>query len=310
MSRLTQPEFMRLLDPAALAKVHQLDLVARGVVEGLVTGRHRSPHKGMSVEFAEHRQYVAGDDTRMLDWRVLGRSDRYVVKQFVEETNLRATILLDASASMDYTGQHAAEHEGQPLSKLDYGRFLAATVAHLLSGQQDAVGLATFGADLRRYIPPRSRTSHLRAILQELAVTEPDGPTRLAPVLNDLAERVGRRGLVVLISDLFEDTAALVEAIHHFRFRGHEVLVFHVLAEEELTFPFEAVCRFVDAESVDPAMQLDPRAIRAEYLDRVREHVDTLREGCGQLRVDYVPMCTAEPFDEALTGYLGRRSRR
>src|ERR1035437_225332 len=212
----SQPEYMRLLDGDALAKIHKLELIARGVVEGFVSGRHKSPYKGFSVEFAEHRQYAPGDDTRDLDWRVYGKSDRYYIKQFIEETNLRATILLDASGSMAYTGKLAAKHGGKAVSKFVYGQYLSASLAHLMIHQQDAVGLATFDTQVRRYIPSRSRVSHLRAILEELAGTVAGSETNLSPILHDLAERVHRRGLVVIISDLFDDPEAVLNALHHF----------------------------------------------------------------------------------------------
>ena len=181
--------YMQLLDPEALAKTHRLELMARGAMEGFVSGRHKSPYKGFSVEFAEHRQYVPGDDIRDLDWRVYGKSDRYYIKQYIEETNLRSVILLDASGSMRYAGSEAAKHNGRPLSKFEYGQFLAATLTHLMIHQQDAVGLVTFDTRVRRYIPTRSRISHLRVILQELAQTEPGGDTVMAPIFHDIAER-------------------------------------------------------------------------------------------------------------------------
>jgi len=181
------PEYMRLLDPDALAKVHRLELVARGAMEGFVSGRHKSPYKGFSVEFAEHRQYVPGDDTKDLDWRVYGKSDRYYIKQYIEETNLRSVILLDASGSMRYTGREAARHDGRALSKFEYAQFLAATLTHLMIHQQDAVGLVTFDTKVRRYIPSRARVSHLRVILNELARTDPGEETALAPIFHDIA---------------------------------------------------------------------------------------------------------------------------
>ena len=194
MDRGPRPDYMRLLDPDALAKIHRLELMAHGMVEGFVSGRHKSPFKGFSVEFAEHRQYVAGDDTRDLDWRVLAKSDRYYIKQYIEETNLRCLILLDASGSMKYAGREAAQHNGKPLSKFEYGQFLAASLAHLMIHQQDAVGLVTFDTKIRRYIPTRSRVTHLRAILHELSKTVPGEETALAPIFHDIAERAHRRG--------------------------------------------------------------------------------------------------------------------
>ncbi|MFP4435056.1 MAG: DUF58 domain-containing protein, partial [Phycisphaerae bacterium] len=296
--------------PEALAKIARLEYVARGVVEGFVAGRHRSPYKGFSVEFAEHRQYTPGDDIRDLDWRVYGKSDRYYIKQYIEETNLRSTILVDASGSMSYTGKQAAELDGRRMSKFEYARHLAACLAYLLVHQQDAVGLVTFDTAIRRYIPARSRVSHLTAILNELVDTDAGDETSLAPIFHDIAERVHRRGLIIVISDLFDDPDPLLQALHHFRHRKHEVMLLHVMSEEELTFPFTNTSMFEDLEKTDNRLQLDPRAIRAEYLDRVRAHLDALEQGCGQMAIDYVPMSTATGFDEALANYLAARRGR
>jgi uncharacterized protein (DUF58 family) len=301
------PDYMRLLDPEALAKIHRLELTARGTVEGFVSGRHRSPYKGFSVEFAEHRQYVPGDDIRTLDWRVFGRSDRYYVKQYVEESNLRATVLLDASGSMAYTGERASRRAGRRLSKFEYGRFLAASLGHLLLHQQDAVGLVTFDTAIRRYIPARARTSHLRVILEELHGTRPRAETALAPIFHDIAERIHRRGLVIIVSDLFDDPAEIIRALHHFRYRKHEVIVLHVMAEEELEFPFDGQVLFRDLELPRRSVQFDVRAIRADYLDAVRGFTRRLELGCGQMGADYVPFSTSQDFDAALAQYLANR---
>ena len=305
------PSYLRLLPPSALEKMARIELVARGLVEGFVTGLHRSPYKGFSAEFSEHRQYVPGDNIRDLDWRVYGRSDRYYVKEYVEETNLRATILLDASGSMAYAGKAAARFEGHPASKFEYGQLLAAALTYLMINQQDAVGLVTFDTTMRRYIPARCRASHLRVILEELDRTTPGAETDLAPIFHDIAERVHRRGLVIIISDLFDEPEAILNALHHFCYRKHEVMVLHVMAEEELTFPFGQWSDFRDLEVAGQNVQLDPRSIRAEYLDRVRTFVRHIDRGCGQIKVDYVPMRTSEDFDFALSTYLaGRQSRR
>ena len=301
------PDYMRLLDPDALSKIGRIELIARGVVEGFVAGRHRSPHRGFSVEFAEHREYVAGDNPRDLDWRVYAKSDRYYIKRYIEETNLRSTILLDASGSMKYAGDEAARRRGGRLSKFQYGQYLAASLSHLMINQQDAVGLVTFDTEVRRYIPSRSRTSHLRVTLEELHDTEPGDETDLAPIFHDIAERVHRRGLIIVISDLFDDVDELLKALHHFRYRKHEVIVFHVMAAEELSFPFERWSLFRDLELLDSRVQLDPRSIRAAYLDEVRRHLAEIDKGCGRMNIDYVPMSTAQDFDVALATYLARR---
>lgn len=304
-----QPDYMRLLDGPALAKIHKLELIARGVVEGFVSGRHRSPYKGFSVEFAEHRQYVPGDDIRDLDWRVLAKSDRYYVKQYIEETNLRCLILLDASGSMKYAGQQAAKRDGRVLSKFEYAQLVAASLSHLMIHQQDAVGLVTFDTAIRRYIPSRSRASHLRVLLSEMIGTKPGNETTLSPILHDIAERAHRRSLVIIISDLFDDPDEVVKALHHFRHRKHEVMLLHIMAAEELSFPFDQVSIFRDMEQAGRHVQLDARALRAAYLDEVRSFIQKLQLGCGQMNIDYVPLSTDKPFDVALAHYLaGRRA--
>ena len=304
-----KPEYMRLLDDEALDRLHRLELLARGVVEGFVAGRHRSPYKGFSVEFAEHRQYAPGDDIRDLDWRAYGKSDRYYIKQYVEETNLRATILLDASGSMGYRGNLAARADGQVLSKFEYARFLAASLAHLMIHQQDAVGLLTFDTQIRGHIPPRSRPGHLRVLLGELVAADCGGETAIAPILHDVAHRSHRRGLMVVISDLLDDPGEILRALHHFRHRRHEVMVLHVLAEEELTFPFEQFTEFSDLERPAWRQHVDGRAIRAEYLDQFRRHVARLQQGCGQMNVDYLQLSTRSDFCAALSAYLAERAK-
>jgi len=304
-----KPEYARLLDGEALARLHRLELLARAVVEGFVAGRHLSPYKGFSVEFAEHRQYAPGDDMRDLDWRAYGKSDRYYVKQYVEETNLRVTILLDASGSMGYRGSLASSADGQMLSKFEYARFLAASLAHLMIHQQDAVGLVTFDTRIRAHIPPRSRPGHLRVLLGELAAAGCGGQTAVAPILHDVARRSHRRGLMVVISDLLDDPGEILRALHHFRHRRHEVMVLHVLAEEELTFPFEQFTEFGDLESPAGRQRVDPCAIRREYLDQFRRHVARLEEGCGQMKVDYVRLSTRGDFGAALSAYLAEREK-
>ena len=305
-----QPEYMKLLDPDALAKIGRLELLARGVVEGFVSGRHKSPYKGFSSEFAEHREYVPGDDVRDLDWRVYARSDRYYIKQYIEETNLRSLILLDASGSMGYGGRLAARHRGKSLNKFQYGQYLAAALAYLMINQQDAVGLATFDTAVRRYIPARSRGSHLRVILQELAGTSPGAESSLAEIFHDLAERVHRRGLIIIISDLFDRIADILNALHHFRYRKHEVLLLHVMAEEELTFPFDRWSVFRDLELSGHQLQLDPLAVKSEYLARVRQFIRRLEIGCGQMDIDYVQLSTKNGFELALAHYLAHRMSR
>lgn len=290
-----------------MAKINQVELLARHPVEGFISGRHRSPYRGFSAEFAEHREYAPGDDLRDLDWRAYAKSDRFYIKQYVEETNLRATILLDASGSMAYRGEAAARHRNQPLSKFEYARFLAATLVRLLLSQQDAVGLVTFDATVRRYLPSRCRANHMSVLLEELFQTEPGEETALAPVLHNIAERVHRRGLLIVISDLFDRAEDLLKALHHFRFRKHDVIVMHVMAEEELTFPFKRWSAFKDLEQAGHTLELDPEALRATYLDELRTFLATIEKGCGEMKIDYVPFSTRQDFDMALAGYLAHR---
>jgi uncharacterized protein (DUF58 family) len=297
----TEPaSYFQLIDPRSLAKLGRLELIARQVVEGFISGKHRSPFKGFSVEFAEHREYAPGDDLRDLDWRVFARSDRYYVKQYEEETNLRAYVLLDASGSMNYAGGS--------VSKLRYGQFVAATLAHLMLHQQDAVGLVTFDKELRRYIPPRSRPSHLRVLLEELEATEAGGETSLSSVLHYLAERIRRRGLVILISDCFDDPDALISGLHHFRHRKHEVILFQVMAREELTFPFRSWSQFRCLEAPSSRLMLDPASVRDEYLRQVGAFLEELKRRCGEMEIDYVQLDTSKPYDDALVRYLAFRA--
>ena len=302
--------YLRLLRSESLNRISRLELIARGVVEGFVTGRHQSPYKGTSVEFAEHRQYVPGDDLRDLDWRVFAKSDRYYIKQYKEETNLRATILLDASGSMAYRGDRAAAIDGEPVSKFDYARYLAASLTYLLVNQQDAVGLVTFDSEVKQYIPARSSARHIRVLLQEMDKVEPAADTGLGTNFHDIAERVHRRGLVIVISDLFDDVEQLTKALHHFRYRKHEVVLLHVMADEELTFPFDRWSDFRDLEIPGVHEELDPLTLRAEYLARVQEFINRIESECGQMEIDYVPMNTHVPFDVALAGFLATRQQR
>lgn len=297
----------RFFRPDSLGRISRLELIARGVVEGFITGRHQSPFKGSSIEFAEHRQYVPGDDLRDLDWRVFGKSDRYYIKQYREETNLRATLLLDASGSMRYAGERAARIDEAVVSKFDYARYLAAALTYLLVNQQDAVGLVTFDTRIRDYIPSRSNARHMRVLMSAMEEVEAGGETDLAPLFDDIAERIRRRGLVVIISDLFGDAEAIIKALHHFRFRHHEVILFHVMAEEELTFPFDRWSDFRDLEDLAVHKELDPMTVRADYLARVRQHLNDIELACGQMEIDYVPMNTKIPFDVALSGFLATR---
>ena len=290
----------RLLDPHFVSKLTRLDLTARLVVEGFLTGLHRSPYHGFSVEFAEHRQYMPGDPLRHLDWRVLAKSDRKYIKQYEEETNLRAMLLVDTSASMGY-GSHG-------VTKLDYARQLAASLAYLMLRQNDAVGMFAFATGRAELIPPRSTMGHARPLLLLLERLTPGGTTDFASSLHSLAERMNRRGLVVLISDLLDDPERISQAIHHFRHKKHEVLVFHVLDPQEVAFDFEREAVYVDLETGE-RVTTRPQELRPDYRARVNAWRDQIRQFCVEKRADYVPLTTDQPYDRALLEYLSKRSR-
>jgi len=290
----------RLLDPHFLSKLTKLDLTARLVVEGFLTGLHRSPYHGFSVEFAEHRQYMPGDPLRHLDWKVLGKSDRKYIKQYEEETNLRAMLLVDSSASMGYGSDK--------VTKLEYSRQLAAALAYLMLRQNDAVGMFAFAAGRGEQIPPRSTMGHMRPLLLLLERLTPGGGTDFASSLHSLAERLTRRGLVVLISDLLDDPERISQAIHHFRHRKHEVLVFHVLDPQEVSFTFEREAVYVDLETGE-RVTTRPQELRQDYRTRVSEWKDRIRQFCIEKRAEYVPITTDQPYERALLEYLSKRAR-
>lgn len=287
--------------------MRRMEWLARRRMQGTLTGRHTSPEKGVSVEFAEHRSYTPGDDPRTLDWRVIARSDRNVVRQYIEETNLRTTLAVDVSGSMAYTGTRAISIDGKPLSKLDYAKYLAAAISYLFIKQGDAAGLVTFDNKVLEIIRAASRPSQVRRILEILHTTKPGADTDAAAVLHDVAERIPKRGVVYLISDLFDDPKRIVEALHHFDFRQHELVILHVMAEEELSFPFTGYQQFRDLEKAVPMLRIDPQAVRAAYLERVAGFVKTIEAACGNLRADYVPVNTSNPLRQTLLRYIGRR---
>ncbi len=290
------------LSPADLQKISSLQILARQVVEGFCSGLHRSPHKGFSVEFKQHRQYVPGDEIRHIDWRVFGRSDRFFIREYEEETNLRATILLDLSGSMNYG-------RGE-VSKYQYATRLAACLAYLMMGQQDSVGLVTFDTKVRRYIPPRSRVSHLRVLIDELEKAQPGGETELGEVFHDLVPKLHRRGLLVIISDLFSNVPELLKALAHFRHAHHEILVFQIWDRDELEFPFKGWTQFDSLETAGVKHLLDPALLRQAYLENLERFRDDLTKGCRRNKIDLVPFTTDQPYADALMAYLNRRRAR
>jgi len=298
---------MRFLPEETMGVMRRLEWLARRRMQGTLSGRHTSPDKGVSVEFAEHRPYAPGDDPRTLDWRIIARSDRNVVRQFIEETNLRTTLAVDVSGSMAYRGNESSSLNGKPLSKLDYALHLAAALAYLFIKQGDAAGLVTFDREVLEYRRATGRPSQVRRILEVLDEVKPGADTDAAAVLHDVAERIPKRGLVILISDLFDDPDRIVEALHHFDFREHELVLFHILAEEETSFPFSGYQQFRDLEKISPLLRIDPQAVRAAYLERVRSFLATIEAACGKLRADYVPVNTKLPLQQTILRYLGRR---
>jgi len=290
----------RHLDPAVLAEISRLDLGARQVVLGYVSGLHKSPRKGYSVEFAEHREYVPGDDLRHLDWKLWGREDRYYIKQYEEETNLRCHLLLDISESMRFgTG---------PLNKFDYAATVAASIAFLLLKQRDAVGMRLFDDDLRGVVPLSSNWHSLHNILQMAEPVQPKRKTDFSVPLRDFSERAGRRSMVVVLSDLFAPLETIERGLRLLRHKRHEVVLLHVLDETELTFPFEDNTKFLGMEEM-PDLIAEPRSLRAGYLEVVDEFLADLKRVCASMRIDYMTISTGDRLDKALAGFLAARGR-
>ena len=290
----------KYLDPAALAKMGRLNIVAKGVVEGFITGLHRSPYHGFSVEFAEHRAYVPGDNPKDVDWQAYARSDRYMVKQYQEETNLRAHIVLDVSASMGYRSQPDS------LSKLEYASFLAACFAYLLARQQDPIGLITFDDDVRSFIPPRSTMPHLNLLLRALEQLEPSRKTNVAGAFHRVAEHLKKRGLIIIISDLYDEPREVIKALHHFRHKKHEVMLFHIFDQAEVEFPFGKLTEFVDMET-NEQIQVDPNYVRDEYIALVKDFIETYRKDCLSSQIEYAHTHTGVPYDKMLWKFLANR---
>ena len=288
------------LQPDVLTKAAALGLRARAIVEGLRVGDHRSPYRGFSVEFVQHREYVPGDDIRHIDWKGYGRSERYTIKQYEQETNFIAHILLDASRSMLYG-------EGDT-NKLEYAKLLAASLAYVIIHQRDSASLGIFDATWRLQLPVSGQPGHVQTILHALESTQPQEKTAIAPLLHDLAGQIRRRGLVFLISDCFDDVEDLLAGLRHLRFQGHEVIVFHVLHPDETDFPFDGMIRFDGLEEkID--LRTRPHLIRPAYLRTLQAYLKQIRTGCEANRCDYVLMNTSRPLAEVLAEYLARRQR-
>jgi len=302
MPAATGSRDLRFLDPGVIARLGTMELKARTVVEGFLSGLHRSPYKGFSVEFAEYRQYIPGDDLSTLDWKVYARSDRHYVKKFEEETNLECHLLLDVSASMAYRGS-------APMSKMEYASVLAASLAFLMNRQRDATGLIAFDDRIVSRLPAAARPGHLHALLLALEQMKPGQRSDVGRPLHQLAEALLKRSLVVIMSDLLHDPEAIIKGLRHLKFRGTDVIVFQVLDPHELTFPFRGPSRFRDVESAEE-ITAEPTHIRTGYLRELAGltlRYDRELRGSG---IDYVQLDTSQPVDFALLTYLGARSRR
>jgi uncharacterized protein (DUF58 family) len=294
-------DYRRFLRPDVVSKLSGMEIKARLVVEGFIAGLHKSPYHGFSVEFAEHRQYMPGDPLRNVDWKVYAKTDRFFIKEFEEETNLKAYLLVDTSGSMGYTSNS--------ISKLEYSCYLSAALSYLMLKQRDSVGLVVFDEGIKKYVPPKSALrSHLHVLLQELDKLEPSRTTNISSALHEMAERIKRRGLIILISDLFDEPDRVLNGLKHFRHKKHEVIVFHVLDPKERSFAFPELAIFKDLETEEELMT-SPWQIRKEYTERFKALVDKYTLQCRESLIDYVLLDTSVSFDYALFSYLSKRQR-
>ena len=297
---MSSTDSANLLDPAAISRAESLGLNARYIVEGYMAGEHKSPYRGFAVEFAQHREYTHGDDPRHLDWKVLGRTDRYYIKQYEQETNYVAHLLLDGSESMKYGSGK--------ITKLHYGKMIAACLAYLILWQRDTVALALFDTTVRDYTPRSDNLATIHNLMTKLAAFEPREQTNIATVLHDMARQIRRKGIVILISDFFDDEQQVLQGIQHLRFGGNEVVVFHVMDPHELEFPFTGLVEFEGLEQI-PKLLTRPAEIRRSYLREIDAFRLRLREGCEKNQCHYTLVNTAQPLHEALSAYLAFRLR-
>ena len=300
----------KFLDPTVVSRLAGMELKARLIVEGFIAGMHRSPYHGFSVEFAEYRQYMQGDNIKNLDWKVFGKTDRFYVKVYEEETNLKSTILLDKSGSMGFSSAGGDGRSGAngAIDKLTYGGLLAASLSYLMIRQQDAVSLCAFDEKIRTLLPHRSVRRHLFFLLANLENLEAGAQTRVGQVLHHIAERVRRRGLIILISDLMDDPETVLMGLKHFRHRKHEVIVFHILDPREIDLDYRGEVEFQDLEN-DRRIRVEPAFLREQYSERVQKWIKRLDKGCKGHQIDYNLLTTQTPFDQALTAYLNKRIR-
>lgn len=322
---ISNSDYRKYLDPSVIARLSGLELKARLVVEGFMTGLHKSPYHGFSVEFAEHRQYMPGDDLRHLDWKILARSERYYIKQYEEETNLKSYILLDISRSMNYSSESAnissrgiidkifkkeSKQNGKPrgLSKLEYSSYLAAALSYMMLKQNDAISLTTYDTAVRSFVPPRSTNSNLKLILKDIDSINPENKTGTAKCLNEIASKINRRGLVVVISDLFDDPKEVINALKHFRYKMNDVVVFQVLDPVEMNFLDGNPVTLVDLETREELFS-QPFAIQKAYREAMKDFIENYKKEFRNNLIDYVLLSTDTPYDKALLGYLNKRRK-
>lgn len=292
----------RILDPKILARFGSLSLVARTIVEGFISGLHRSIHKGASIEFAEHRQYVAGDDPRYLDWKVYGRSDRLYIREFREETNLKAYIIFDASNSMNYSSDE------NTITKFTYARCLAGCLSYLMMKQNDSTGLVVFDSDIKEFIKPLSTRSHFHFLIEKLENLKTGKDTNIGQTLHKIANLIKRRSLIILISDLFDDQDSVIKGLAHFRHKHHEVIVFHIIDEAEMEFPFEGFKDFIDMET-NERITVDSQTIRTAYKNVFNQFLSFYQKSCSERDINYARAITQTPFDHFLYHFLQLRSQ-
>jgi uncharacterized protein (DUF58 family) len=297
-------DYRKYLDPRVLARVHSLDLRARLVIEGLMTGMHRSPYQGISVEFAQHRQYVVGDDTRHVDWKVFGKTDKIYLKQYLQETDLHLICVVDASESMAYSSVGSGDARW---SKFDHATAVAAALSYLAIQQQDAAGVAIFDQELKHFIKPSNSPGQWKVITHDLAITPRLKKTNTAKILSQLADKLRQRSVIVLLSDFFDDIENLKKGLRHLRFKRHEVMAFQVMDPAEIDFPFDETTLFKGLEESGELLT-EPRVLRAGYLAELQAHTDQLSKLCRGMHVDFTRMNTGEPLDVALSGFLATRA--
>lgn len=291
----------KYLDPAVLNRVDKLELAAKAVVEGFMAGWHRSPYHGFSVEFAQHREYSMGDDPRHLDWKIFAKANRYYIKQYEVETNYVAHILHDASESMLYQSPKA------PYSKLEYANFVTAALSYLIVSQTDTVGVGIFNEKLQTFVEPKQSLAHIHRICHELEATKPSKKTDVGEIMHQFSDRIKRRGIVVLISDLLDKPERILDGLNHLRYARHEVLVFHVMDPYELEFPFDGQVKFEGLEGYEPIL-CQPRMLRKAYLEALNKHILAVKTACERNKVDYVLLNTAQPLETALQSFLQSRA--